>query len=351
MVVRNGGIIKKTEKWYFNGKMFDVVSYYSYLGLLVSSRLNWSKHIDNISSKCNHIISRIRCLCIRYDYMPVNLLFRIFDTKVKPILLYGSEIWGVRKCEEIEKIQVRYCKIVLNVGKPTWNFAVLGECGRYPMFVDYHTRAIKYWYKLITAEEYKYNSKCYKLLYRLDAAGRNNWASEIRSLLCCLGYGIVWYSQTVGDIKLFISEIKDRIVSISYQEWYERANHLCPEYLEYHPSPFAAQYTKFVNSYHKRRLISLLRTKSLPIRNNQLRLNITTNNLCYMCNGVYVENEFHIIFRCSKYRNERAKYLPTSLISNPSMHALHNIIMCENINTTNAIICFLQEIMKIKNVT
>ena len=30
---------------------------------------------------------------------------------LKPILLYGSEIWGVRKYEDIEKIQVRYCKI------------------------------------------------------------------------------------------------------------------------------------------------------------------------------------------------------------------------------------------------
>ena len=36
--------------------------------------------------------------------MPVNMLFRIFDTKVKPILLYGSEVWGVRKYEDIEKI-------------------------------------------------------------------------------------------------------------------------------------------------------------------------------------------------------------------------------------------------------
>ena len=346
MVVRNGGIVKKSEKWYFNEKLFDVVSYYSYLGLIVSSRLMWSKHIDNISSKCNQIMSRIRCLCIRYDYMPVNLMFRIFDTKVKPILLYGSEIWGVRKYEDIENIQVRYCKIVLNVGKTTWNFAVLGECGRYPMFVDYHIRAIKYWYKLITAEENKYNSKCYKLLYRLDAAGRKNWASDMRSLLCCLGFGIVWYSQTVGDIKLFISEIKERLVSISCQEWYERANHLCPEYLNYHPSPFAAQYTTFINSYHKRRLFALLRTKSLPIRNNLLRLNITTNNLCGMCNGVYVENEYHIFFRCIKYSNERAKYLPTSLTVNPSINKLYNIIMCGNNSLTNNIISFIQEIMK-----
>ena len=61
-----------------------------------------------------------------------------------------------------------------------------------------------------------------------------------------------------------------------------------------------------------------------------------------MCNGVYVENEFHILFRCSKYNVERAKYLPISLIVYPSIYKLHNIIMCLNINMINDIIKLLR---------
>lgn len=41
MVYRNGGIIKKNEKVYFNGEKIEPVTYYKYLGLLISSRLNW----------------------------------------------------------------------------------------------------------------------------------------------------------------------------------------------------------------------------------------------------------------------------------------------------------------------
>jgi len=83
------------------------------------------------------------------------MLFKIFDGKIKPILLYGSEIWGgqKRKYEDIEKVNLRFCKVVLGVGKATWNFAAIGECGRYPLYVEYHVRAIKYWCKLVTTEE------------------------------------------------------------------------------------------------------------------------------------------------------------------------------------------------------
>ena len=30
---------------------------------------------------------------------------KIFDTKISPILMYGSEIWGVKYYESIEKVQ------------------------------------------------------------------------------------------------------------------------------------------------------------------------------------------------------------------------------------------------------
>ena len=351
MVIRNGGVVKKSEKWYYNGTLIDVVSYYSYLGVIVSSRLMWSKHIDNMSSKAHQIISRIVYMCNHFDHVPMKMLFKIFDGKIKPILLYGSEIWGVRKYEDIEKVHLRFCKVVLGVGKTTWNFAAIGECGRYPLYVEYHVRAIKYWCKLVTTEESRYNSKCYKLLYKLDAAGRKNWASDMRSLLCCLGYGIAWYSQTIGDIKAFICEIRERLLSISCQEWYGRVDHLCPEYLCYQPSPFAVSYTRIINSYHRRRLFALLRTKGLPIKNNLLRLNIVYNNLCEKCNGIYVENEYHILFRCTKYKNEREKYLPTSLTTNPSIEKLNNVLISEDATLVKNIIDYLQEIMKNREYT
>ena len=139
----------------------------------------------------------VRRLLVKY--FTNKVLFKIFDTKIKPIILYGSEIWGVKRYEKVDNVHMKFCKIVLNVGKTTWNFAAIAECGRYPMYVDYHLRAIKYWCKLITSDKERYISKCYSLMFQHDSSGRHNWASDIRILLCSLGFGHVWFAQSVGD--------------------------------------------------------------------------------------------------------------------------------------------------------
>ena len=87
------------------------------------------------------------------------------------------------------------------------------------------------------------------------------------------------------------------------------------------------------------------------IKNNLLRLNIVYNNLCEKCNGIYVENEYHILFRCTKYKNEREKYLPTSLTTNPSIEKLNNVLISEDATLVKNIIDYLQEIMKNREYT
>lgn len=45
--------------------------------------------------------------------------------------------------EPIEKVQIAFCKFLLGVSKNTNNAAVLGELGRFPMYVQYYKRCIK----------------------------------------------------------------------------------------------------------------------------------------------------------------------------------------------------------------
>ena len=51
MVFRRGGIVKQNETWYYNNEKIDIVTYYKYLGLIVSSRLNWSKATQTLATQ------------------------------------------------------------------------------------------------------------------------------------------------------------------------------------------------------------------------------------------------------------------------------------------------------------
>ena len=60
-------------------------------------------------------------------------MMRLFDTLVKPILLYGSEIWAHEGTELLEKLHLRFCKYILLVNRTTYSDMVYGEIGEYPI--------------------------------------------------------------------------------------------------------------------------------------------------------------------------------------------------------------------------
>ena len=48
------------------------------------------------------------------------------------ILNYGCEVWEFSKSKDIEKIHLKFLKLILGVTKSTSSMAVYGETGRYP---------------------------------------------------------------------------------------------------------------------------------------------------------------------------------------------------------------------------
>ena len=60
VIFRKGGHKSRFETWHFDKFEIEVVSYYKYLGLLLSSRNSWSKAVSNLAdqaSKAMKIIS------------------------------------------------------------------------------------------------------------------------------------------------------------------------------------------------------------------------------------------------------------------------------------------------------
>ena len=58
----------------------------------------------------------------------------MFDAQIKPMLLYGSGIWGL-KYKSVEKVHTSALKKLLNVSPRTPNNMVYGETDRIPWYV------------------------------------------------------------------------------------------------------------------------------------------------------------------------------------------------------------------------
>ena len=78
MVFRNGGYLKSIEKWNYGESKIEVTTYYAYLGMIFSSRLCWSQHLENLSFKALRMVGATRKILNKFNNLPVNLAFKNF---------------------------------------------------------------------------------------------------------------------------------------------------------------------------------------------------------------------------------------------------------------------------------
>ena len=84
---------------------------------------------------------------------------------------------------------------VLGVGSQTPNVSVLGECGRFPLFIIYYTKCIKYSFKLVSMEAPELTKSCYNMSLQMCDAGKINWIFFVKNMLYKYGFGFVFLNQ------------------------------------------------------------------------------------------------------------------------------------------------------------
>ena len=151
--------------------------------------------------------------------LPRDVFFKLFDRKISPVFLYGSEIWGFSKRESKEQVQRYACKCYMCVGLRACNAAVLSDCDRYPLWIESAKRCIKYWMKILMMSDTRYVKKCYIMQKLLDDYGQINWVTKIRQLLFRNGFGYIWLNQNVHNASAFITELVQRLQDQSIQSW------------------------------------------------------------------------------------------------------------------------------------
>ena len=140
---------------------------------------------------------------------------------INPILSYGSEIWGLRKADPIEKFHLSFLKSVLAVKTSTPNCFIYGELGVYPLSLDRKVRVIKYWLKIVRFLGVKehYVHKIYREMYNLNIVDPNavTWVSQVKHLLESSGFGYVWQNQAVDSERDFLQVFRQRLCAFLYE--------------------------------------------------------------------------------------------------------------------------------------
>ena len=150
MVISSKDYTSPIETMKFGGIVLKWVTTYKYLGILIQSNGKMTNAMENLCARGWKAMFKMKTAFKNIEVNPATNL-QFFDILVKPIVCYASEVWGglnnFSKCKSkedfwkltgqlpAENFQVKFCKNLLGVHPKACNNAVMGELGRYPMFL------------------------------------------------------------------------------------------------------------------------------------------------------------------------------------------------------------------------
>ena len=209
MVLSKSGFKKTTNELKLGNQVLQWTSAYKYLGLELHSNGNYVKTAENLCSRGWKAIFKINS-SLRNISVKTSTRLHLFDTLVKPIICYGSEVWGSmvngqsakvhvgkfwNKAEKIpcEKLHNKFLKICLGVHSKASNAAVRGEMGRFPLVVTIIKAMLNFWLHMVDIAEMNtlINAAMKEALLMEDVPG--TWFYSCKQIYSL--FGITWTGQ------------------------------------------------------------------------------------------------------------------------------------------------------------
>ena len=216
-----------------------------------------------------------------------KLCLHIYDTLVRPISTYCSEVWGVftkniSKMFQLsnekyqlfdeacfEKTDLKFSKSILGVNRMACNAAVRGELGRHPMIIYVIKQILKNWVRIVDYDRASVLHDAYLCNWNLTMQNKTGWLSKIKDLVCdTLKMKHVWENQGGENNFKQVNTVITNVRYIYQFHWSNEINRknnngkpgkglrtyaLCKKTFEYE------NYLDFHTDFKKRRLITKIR--------------------------------------------------------------------------------------------
>ena len=203
---------QKSTEFLLNGKSIEIVDQYKYLGILFTSNGKLTKAKATLSQQARKAHYALFKAAKSSSFPPTRVMCKLFDSLVMPVLTYSAKVWGIAKCEEVERVQYQFCKYVLQLPSKESNAATLTELGRYSVLLNTQTKAIKYAYRLQQSN----TPPCLLAAYRTALKNNLSWVKEIREMLSTIDLPAITPDTS---FQTFVQRAKQQIKAGLLAEW------------------------------------------------------------------------------------------------------------------------------------
>lgn len=311
-------------KFCFNGKSIENVKTYKYLGVVFAASGSFSHAKSDLYNRGLKAFFKLKG--IFGDLSPnIDTSLHIFDHTIKPILLYGSEVWGVCsplsasvwnepdfKIEkaymnfECEKLSTKYYKYILGVHKRATNLAVIGDLGRTPYFIDIICGIIKYMRRIEAMDNESLLCQTLQTSKELHNNSKQCWYTGVSFILDELN---------IND-SMSIDGIKSTLVKRSMHYWEKQLKEVAIDkqgklrtYYTFKSTWKKELYLEVIKNSDVRKCFTQFRLSAhqLAIERGRYKNIKSGDRICKYCHVNETENEVHFLINCPKYSIVRTK--------------------------------------------
>ena len=309
--------------FFFNGIELVYVDKYKYLGNMISPIVKktgdiFSNNYDYLCSQARKATFALRAKLKNASPTPPALMLNLFNAKIKPILTFGSELWGL-KPQAILKIDTfhrQFLRYILCVKPSTANHYIYGELGCYPLSIELSVFQLCYYHRLHNLKERSLTKYTFDEMLKLSGLGFSSWVTFTWDKISELGLNHL-LSLPAKKFKIICRE---KLEAAFLEDWMAKmASRYSILYNSVKVSFQFEFYLREIKIFNHRRAVSQLRCGShhLMIEAGRWSRIPRERRLCPSCR--VLEDEIHFVNECRINRIERAKlskYLFSEIFKN-----------------------------------
>lgn len=339
---------KEQTKFSINGTELECVKEIAYLGIILSQNGSFDSTKSTLYKKGLKSLFKLKNIITPLP--KISTCLHLFNHLVKPVILYSSEVWsysifGERnfakittdsfeklyntRTSPIEKILIKYCKMLLHLPSKASNVAPYGELGVYPVYIDCITRTLKYWSFIETKSPNALLREALGYDKELHDKGKYTWYSFARNIKKIAGIGPCDIAPSLSEIKLIKKKLQTRYI----KHWKNTIDGISE--INNGKGKKLRTYKLFKIQFGEEKYLSTIKNREWKaclskFRMSSHKLQIETgrhcnikveDRVCKHCNLNVIEDEKHFLMECPLYSTLREKM--TEKIKSMCPNVLH----------------------------
>ena len=323
VMVFSRGKLPRNLNFSLNGEKLEIVNSLNYLGIELSRTGNFKRAKQSIAGKATVAFYEVLKMGRKHG-LSVKIQLDLFDKMVKPILLYGCEVWGFSNNDIIEKVHLKFCKLLLHLKSSTPSYMIYGELGRYPLEIYIKSRIISFWAKLLSGKELKLSKIMYNLCYCMSIKNVEHftWLDNVKKILNECGFAYIWNTQTFVDPNWLRLTIIRNLQDQFEQYWHSLLDN-ASKAINYRLFKDYFGMEVYFDILDNKNVVELCRFRTanhkLPIEIGRWNNTNRNNRMCTHCNKNELGDEFHYILDCPFFEQHRNIYIPKYYYSRPNV--------------------------------